>query len=47
MMKKEYFGICNNFMENDRYAAMFYGISEDLRLEWLFSEVIHRDDKEH
>jgi len=43
--KKEYFAICNKFMENDRCAVTFYGISEDLRLEWLLSEVVHRDDE--
>jgi hypothetical protein len=47
IMKNEYFGICSKLMENDRYAVMFYGISEDFRLEWLLSELVHRDGEEH
>ena len=43
IMTKEYFGICTKFMDHDRYAAMFYGMSEHLRMEWLLSEIVHTD----
>ena len=35
---KEYFGIVHVFMDKEQYAALFYGMTADLRMEWLAEE---------
>ena len=34
----EYFSIVQVFMDNQQYSALFYGMTADLRMEWLVSE---------
>ena len=35
---KEYFGIVRVFMDKEQYPALFYGMTADLRMEWLAEE---------
>ena len=32
---RDYFRICDKFMEHENYSEMFLGMTADLRLEWL------------
>ena len=45
---KEYFHISRALQEKDNYIAMFSGISDSLRMEWLRGEgLIDRVDNEY
>lgn len=34
----DYFRISNFFMKKEQYAALFVGMSEDIRIKWLIEE---------
>jgi hypothetical protein len=41
---QDYFQISRFFMEKEQYAALFVGMSEDIRIKWLIEENLIKQD---